>query len=108
MFKAAEVGSSIAKSEFRKQVPVLRHELLVLQQELLELAEFPVIVVFAGVDGAGKVQTVNLLNEWMDPRWIVTRAYNAPSDCARMPTEKGSLRVGVCTRISALKAGRAA
>ena len=80
MFEAAEVGSSIAKSEFRKQVPLLRHELLVLQQELLELAEFPVIVVFAGVDGAGKGQTVNLLNEWMDPRWIVTRAYNTPSD----------------------------
>jgi len=80
MFEAAEVGSSIAKSEFRKQVPVLRQELLVLQQELLELAEFPVIVVFAGVDGAGKGQTVNLLNEWLDPRWVVTRAYNKPSD----------------------------
>ena len=24
--------------------------------------------------------TVNLLNEWMDPRWIVTRGYTDPSD----------------------------
>ena len=28
----------------------------------------------------GKGETVNLLNEWMDPRWIVTRAYGEPSD----------------------------
>jgi polyphosphate:AMP phosphotransferase len=34
-----------------------------------------VIVLFAGVDTAGKGETVNLLNEWMDPRWIVTRGY---------------------------------
>jgi polyphosphate:AMP phosphotransferase len=32
------------------------------------------------VDGAGKGETINLLNEWMDPRWIVTRAYGTPSD----------------------------
>ena len=44
------------------------------------LPGFPVIIVFAGVDGGGKGQTVNLLNEWMDPRWIVTRAYNEPSE----------------------------
>ena len=66
MFEAAQVGSSIAKSEFRKQVPVLCQELPVPQQELLELAELAVIVIFAGVDGTGKGQTVNLLNEWYD------------------------------------------
>jgi polyphosphate:AMP phosphotransferase len=38
-----------------------------------------VIVLFAGVDTAGKGETVNLLNEWMDPRWIVTRGYTDPS-----------------------------
>ena len=37
------------------------------------------ILLFAGVDGAGKGETTNLLNEWMDPRWIVTRAYAEPS-----------------------------
>jgi AMP-polyphosphate phosphotransferase len=38
-----------------------------------------VIVLFAGVDTAGKGETVNLLNEWMDPRWIITRGYTDPS-----------------------------
>jgi len=80
MFEAAEIGSSIPKSAFKKREPLLRQELLELQQELRQHADFPVIAVFAGVDGAGKGQTVNLLNEWMDPRWIVTRAYDEPSE----------------------------
>ncbi len=41
------------------------------------------IVLFAGVDTAGKGETVNLLNEWMDPRWIVTRGYTDPSSDER-------------------------
>ena len=66
MFEAAELGRTIAKETFRAEVPVLRTELLGIQQQLSS-ASFPVIVVFAGVDGAGKGETVNLLNEWMDP-----------------------------------------
>lgn len=31
-------------------------------------------MIFAGVDGAGKGETVNLLSEWLDPRWLITRA----------------------------------
>ena len=80
MFRTAELGSSISKDEYSEREPLLRQELLGLQCELRELSSFPVIVVFAGVDGAGKTQTINLLNEWMDPRWLVTRAYDKPSD----------------------------
>ena len=32
------------------------------------------------MDGAGKSESVNLLNEWMDPRWLLTRAYGQPSE----------------------------
>jgi polyphosphate:AMP phosphotransferase len=80
MFRTAELGSSISKDEYSEQEPLLRQQLLDLQRELRELGGFPVVVVFAGVDGAGKAQTINLLNEWMDPRWLVTRAYDKPSD----------------------------
>ena len=79
MFEAAELGRTIPKDEYKARIPALRTELLEAQRELTN-ARFPVIVVFAGVDGAGKGETVNLLNEWMDPRWIVTRAYGEPSD----------------------------
>ena len=80
MFRTAELGQSIPKAEFKQKEPVLRRELLETQQRVLKLKNCPVIVVFAGVNGAGKGETVNLLNEWMDPRWLVTRAYDKPSD----------------------------
>jgi AMP-polyphosphate phosphotransferase len=79
MFEAAELGQEISKEQYKARVPTLRTELLEVQRTLTE-AKFPVIILFAGVDGAGKGETVNLLNEWMDPRWIVTRAYGDPSD----------------------------
>lgn len=79
MFEAAELGQQVPKDEYKRRVPKLRAELLDVQQQLIR-APVPVIVVFAGVDGAGKGETVNLLNEWMDPRWIITRAYAEPSD----------------------------
>lgn len=79
MFEAAELGRTIPKEAYKAQVPVLRTELLETQRQLTG-ARFPVIIVFAGVDGAGKGETVNLLHEWMDARFIVTRAYGEPSD----------------------------
>lgn len=79
MFEAAELGRKVGREDFDAMAPQLRTELLELQQRLRS-ADFPVIIVFAGVDGAGKNETVNLLNEWMDPRWIDTRAYGVASD----------------------------
>jgi polyphosphate:AMP phosphotransferase len=80
MFEAAELGSAIERQEYEARVPRLRTELLRVQRALSRHARFPVIVVFGGVDAAGKSETVNLLNEWMDPRWIVTRAFGEPTD----------------------------
>jgi polyphosphate:AMP phosphotransferase len=79
VFEAAELGRKISREEFDAMAPALRTDLLDLQQQL-RTADFPVIVIFGGVDGAGKNETANLLNEWMDPRWMVTRAYGRPSD----------------------------
>jgi len=80
MFEAAELGRTISKEEYKRREPALLGELLEVQNELRAAATFPVIIVFAGVDGAGKGETVNLLNAWMDPRWIVTQAFGEPSD----------------------------
>jgi polyphosphate kinase 2 (PPK2 family) len=80
MFRTAELGRKVDKQEYRQREPVLREDLLQVQQELRLSAKFPVLLVFAGVDGAGKAQTVNLLNAWMDPRWLLTRAYDETSD----------------------------
>ena len=80
MFRTAELGQTVSKSEFNQRETLLRQELLDVQRQLREDGSFPVIIVFAGVDGGGKGDTVNLLNEWMDPRWLVTKAYDAPTD----------------------------
>jgi polyphosphate:AMP phosphotransferase len=78
VFETAELGRKVAKREYKQRVPGLRQALLTAQDELRR-ADFPVIVLFAGVDGAGKGEVVNALNEWMDPRWMETRAYDRPT-----------------------------
>jgi AMP-polyphosphate phosphotransferase len=82
MFEAAEVGRTVAKEEYEFEVSKLRWELLDCQRAL-ERTERSLLVVFGGVDGAGKSETVHLLNEWMDPRWIVNRAFDEPSEDER-------------------------
>jgi len=80
MFETAELGRKLTRQEYKQRVPGLRTELLEAQRKLLADASFPTIVVFAGVDGAGKGEIVNLLSGWLDPRWLVTRAYGSPSE----------------------------
>ncbi len=80
MFRTAELGQTVTKSEFNQREPLLRQALLEAQANLRISSRFPVIILFAGVDGGGKGDTVNVLNEWMDPRWLITRAYDEPSD----------------------------
>lgn len=80
MFESAEIGHKLKKSEFDREEPKLRSSLLDAQYQLLEKCKFPVIILVNGVDGAGKGETVNLFNEWMDPRHIHTHAFGASTD----------------------------
>jgi polyphosphate:AMP phosphotransferase len=79
MFETAELNRKISKEEFDAEEPKLRTALLAAQERLKE-ADFSVILVIGGVDGAGKGETVNLLHEWMDARWMDTHAFGPPSD----------------------------
>ena len=79
MFESAEIGHRIDRATYDKAVPALRESLLEAQWALKDHGRFPVIVLIAGVDGAGKGETVNTLNEWMDPRHIRTVAFDKPS-----------------------------
>jgi len=83
VFESAEIGHKLKKSEFRREEPKLRQRLLDLQYKLLEKGKFPVIILVNGVGGAGKSETVNLFNEWMDPRHIRTHAFGAMTDVER-------------------------
>lgn len=77
MFQTAELGQSVPKKEFKQREIVLRGQLLETQQKLRKDGRFPVLVDFSGVRGAGKGTSINVLNEWMDARWINTQAFNA-------------------------------
>ena len=80
MFKSAELGHKIDKHVYDKEIPVLRKALLDAQFNLVNAANFQVIILVGGVAGAGRRETINLLNEWMDPRYIQTHAMGNPSD----------------------------
>lgn len=80
MFESAELGHKIDKATYAREEPKLREALLDVQFELAQTKKFPVIILVSGVDGAGKGEIVNLLNEWMDPRHIQTHAMGQPTE----------------------------
>ena len=79
MFESMTVDRRLKGSEFRKQSLPLRRELLQAQFKLAEL-DYPVIILVAGIEGAGKGALIHRLNEWMDPRGIETITFWEHSD----------------------------
>ena len=80
MFESANLRHRVNKATYRREEAKLREALLNAQYDLKENSRFPVLILIAGVEGAGKGETVNLLNEWMDPRHIEVSGFAEPSD----------------------------
>lgn len=80
MFESASLSHRIEKSVYRREEPKLRDALLNAQYDLKQNGKFSTLILIAGVEGAGKGETVNLLNEWMDPRHIEVSGFADPSD----------------------------
>ncbi len=74
MFEAAKLGRKVAKEVFKEQAPELRTELLKAQRAL-SASDTSVIIIVSGVEGAGKGEVVNRLNEWLDTRGVRTFAF---------------------------------
>ena len=83
MFRAAELGQTVSKKEYKARARDIRRQLLEAQVLLSRTADFSVMIDFAGVDGAGKGATVNLLNGWMDTRLMTTNSYGRASAAGR-------------------------
>src|SRR5690606_3981176 len=75
MFSHAETDPVIDKDEARELEADLRIRLLQHQYRRLQAAEQTLLIVVAGIDGAGKGSAINLLNTWMDPRHVHTLAF---------------------------------
>ncbi len=79
MFETAELGKSIKKKHYKKQLPELRAALLQAQFALSK-TNTPVIIIISGIDGAGRGDVVNTLNEWLDTRGLETIALDSLTD----------------------------
>jgi AMP-polyphosphate phosphotransferase len=85
MLESAEVGHKVAKATFVREEAKLRESLLNEQYEMGEAGRGPILVLISGLEGGGRGETANKLNEWMDPRFIRTSAFGpgAPEEEAR-------------------------
>ncbi|RJO69516.1 MAG: polyphosphate:AMP phosphotransferase [Myxococcales bacterium] len=82
MFELAEAGNRLEKDDYEKAAAELRPALLALEQKLREAKDMAVAVLIGGVEGAGKIETANLLMSWLDPRSVEVNAFG-PDDESR-------------------------
>jgi polyphosphate:AMP phosphotransferase len=80
MFESAEIGHEVDKEAYADLVPSLRQSLLDAQLALLERGDVAILVLAAGVDGAGKGDTVNQLSSWLDPRHVRVHGVGPATD----------------------------
>lgn len=75
MFQEAESDPSLSQAAFKNIETRLRVQLVNAQYKHINLQDRALLILIAGIDGAGKGDTINMLNEWMDPRHIHTVAF---------------------------------
>ena len=80
MFESAALPHEIDKAAYDVEEPKLREDLLDAQFDLVEARSFPVIVLLAGLDGAGKGEAINRLYGWLDVHYLETNAFAERTD----------------------------
>ena len=71
--------SKLSKKDYDARVAQLRQDLVQMQVQLKE-SPLKVLVIVAGVDGAGRGDAINTLSSWLDPRGIETFSFRDASD----------------------------
>lgn len=84
MFESAAIAHHLDKETYERDLPKLREQLLAAQSKLLASPAFAVMIVITGQDLAGKGELIQRLYEWLDPRYLVTNAYDRPTDDERL------------------------
>jgi polyphosphate kinase 2 (PPK2 family) len=79
MLETLDLDREVEKDAFRKAFPPLQERLRALQYELQRM-EVPTVLVFEGVDAAGKGTTISRLVERLDPRLYRVVPSTPPSE----------------------------
>jgi polyphosphate kinase 2 (PPK2 family) len=79
MLETLDMKREVNKAAYKKQFPLLQNKLRGLQYEL-QRAEIATVVVFEGVDAAGKGTTISRLVERLDPRLYRVVPSTAPTE----------------------------
>ncbi|HES77240.1 MAG TPA: polyphosphate:AMP phosphotransferase, partial [bacterium] len=79
MRNSIDLGRSVSKEDYKKELPELRSRLLEAQRNL-RTAGIRVLIIIEGMDGSGRAEVVNRLHEWLDPRGLQTHTFWDPSD----------------------------
>lgn len=82
MFESAELGRKIDKAAYEVAEAELRTRLLTLQNQLRGSGN-QVMIIVAGVEGAGKTEVVNRFSEWFDTRGLQTHSFWGENDDER-------------------------
>lgn len=69
----------LSRKQYESRLPRLREQLVQYQVKLKELP-FKVVLILAGVEGAGRGDVINTLSGWLDPRGVETFAFHEPTD----------------------------
>ncbi|MCS4504035.1 polyphosphate:AMP phosphotransferase [Arhodomonas aquaeolei] len=79
MLETAELGRRVDRRTYHAELDPLRRELLELQWRLRH-ADFPLVLIFEGVDNAAKGELVNTLSDWLDTRAVDFVAFGPKTD----------------------------
>jgi len=82
MFELVEMEKTLSKDDYDKRISELRQRLFFAQLETKKL-NIPIIILIAGVDGAGRGEIINLISEFLDTRYIKTHTFWGETDEVR-------------------------
>lgn len=80
MLESAEIGHKLGKAAYDRALPALRVSLIDSQYELAKTARFSVIILVAGMAGAGRSRAMNRVASWLDARLLETYARISPTE----------------------------
>ena len=79
MFETVVLGRRCSDKDYKEQAPALRIKLFEAQRQCIT-RNIPLLIIIAGIDGAGRGAVINLLSEWMDSKHVHNHVFWMETD----------------------------